>query len=278
MSDQMNEQPQSPEAELARLADGSLPESRQSELRSQVRESPELARALAEQQRAMTMIRAIDVPAPDSLRAKLDALAAAPPATDSTRSRPGRRLRLPRLGWAAAGGLTTAVAAAVVLIIALGGGTSGPSLAQAAQVAVAPATGPPPAEDVSDRDRLRLSVGGVPFPYWSKTIGWRAAGARTDTLNGRRVSAVFYRGPRGLRVGYAIVPGAALPVKGGRSVTRDGVRFTLLTAGGTRLVTWLRSGHTCVIAGRGVPDRTLVTLATADVATPVADAGWRVAS
>jgi hypothetical protein len=278
MSDHMDDQTQSPEAELARLADGSLPESRQAELRSQVRESPELGRALAEQERAVALIRAVDVTAPDSLRAKLDALAAAAPADTGAPARPRWRPRMPRLAWAAAGGLTTAVAAAVVLVIALGGGASGPSLTQAARVAVAPATAPSPAEDVSDRTQLNMSVAGIQFPYWGRTIGWRTAGARTDTLNGRRVATVFYRGPTGTRVGYAIVSGTALPVKGGRWITRDGVRFTLLTAGGAHLVTWLRSGHTCVIAGRGVADHTLLALATADVANPVADAGWRVAS
>ena len=221
------------------------------------------------------MLRAVDVTAPDSLRAKLDALTAPTPTSAPSRGRP--RLRLPRLAWAAAGGLSAAVAAAVVLVIALGGSTSGPSLTQAAQVAVAPATAPSPAEDVSNRTQLDMSVAGIPFPYWGRTIGWRTAGARTTcwTVAGWQRSSIA--DPAGTRVGYAIVPGAALPVNGGRWITRDGVRFTLLTAGGARLVTWLRSGHTCVIAGRGVADRTLLALATDDVANPVADTGWHVA-
>jgi hypothetical protein len=268
----MNEQPQSSEAELARLADGSLPASRQADVRAQVRKSPELARALAEQERAVAMISAVDVPAPDSLRAKLDALTASAP------RRPRPRVRLPRLAWAAAGGLGTAVAAAVVLIVALGGQSTGPSLAQAARAAVAPATAPSPAEDVANRSELRLSVAGVRFPYWGKSIGWRTAGARVDTLGGRRVTTVFYRGRTGVRIGYAIVPGSALPVNGGRSVWRHGIRFTLLTASGARVVTWLRSGHTCVIAGQGVGSRMLLALATADVAGPVAAVRWPVAS
>jgi hypothetical protein len=272
----MNEQPQSSEAELARLADGSLPASRQADVRAQVRKSPELAGALAEQERAVAMIRAVDVPAPDSLRAKLDALTASASATAPRRPRP--RVRMPRLGWAAAGGLGTAVAAAVVLILALGGQSTGPSLAQAARAAVAPATAPSPAEDVANRSELRMSVAGVPFPYWGKSIGWRTAGARVDTLGGRRVTTVFYRGRTGVRIGYAIVPGSAVPVNGGRSVWRHGIRFTLLTASGARVVTWLRSGHTCVIAGQGVGSRTLLALATADVAGPVAAVRWPVAA
>ncbi len=271
----MDDEPKFPEAELARLADGSLPASREAELRAQIGRSPELGRAFAEQERTVAMLRAVDVTAPDSLRTKLDALTAPTPTAAPSHGRP--RLRLPRLAWAAAGGLSAAVAAAVVLAIALGGSTSGPSLTQAAQVAVAPATAPSPAEDVSNDTQLNLSVAGIPFPYWGRTIGWRTAGARTDLLDGRQVATVFYRGPAGTRVGYAIVPGAALPVNGGSWITRDGVRFTLLTAGGARLVTWLRSGHTCVIAGRGVADRTLLALATDDVANPVADAGWQVA-
>ena len=42
----MTHDPQFPEAELARLADGSLPSERQDELRTQIQGSPALTRAL----------------------------------------------------------------------------------------------------------------------------------------------------------------------------------------------------------------------------------------
>jgi hypothetical protein len=50
----------------------------------------------------------------------------------------------------------------------------------------------------------------------------------------------------------------------GQSVTRYGVRFTLQQSGPARLISWVRSGHTCVIAGRAVSYRALLALATAD--------------
>ncbi len=72
---------------------------------------------------------------------------------------------------------------------------------------------------------------------------------------------VFYGARSGERVGYAIVDGHELPVSGGQTVTRGGISYRLLSRASARLVTWLRHGHTCVIAGRGVSDVTLLRLA-----------------
>jgi len=239
MDEQMTDEPQFPETELARLADGSLSASRQAELRAEVKRSPELARALFEQERAFAMLRSAEVTAPDSLRMRVEDLARAAAAP---RRRPHFRFggALPR----AAGG---------------------PSLRQTARLALASATMPAPSEASTKTPSLDVSAAGIPFPYWERSVGWRASGARVEKLSGRRIITVFYNGPKGDRVGYAIVPGAPVPVRGGFRVTRDGVAFRLLSDGSVRLVTWLRSGHTCVIAGRAVSDRTLLRLATADI-------------
>src|SRR5690242_3650296 len=95
MSDPMTQDPQFPEAELARLADGSLDASRQSELRSQIQASPALAQALAEQERTVALLRSTaEVTAPDSLRARLDTVVA----EQAERFGPERRKRQwPRL-------------------------------------------------------------------------------------------------------------------------------------------------------------------------------------
>jgi hypothetical protein len=260
MDENMNDELQSPEAELARLADGSLPASRQSELRAEVERSPELARALSEQQRAIAILRSAEVPAPDSLRTWVEEQTRA----GTARRRPRFRFRF-RLGLALPAAATLAAAAVVVIVLLAGGKASGPSFQQTAQLALAKATMPAPSEDRTDATSLDVSVAGIPFPYWEDSVGFRAFGTRADTLGGRSVVTVFYAGRDGDRVGYTIVPGAPIRVSGGEAVTRDGVAFTLLSEGNARLVTWLRSGHTCVIAGRAVSNRTLLKLATAEI-------------
>jgi len=247
-----------PEAELARLADGSLPASREAELRGELERSPELASALAEQQRAVTLLRSADeVRAPDSLRQRIEEQARAAGAS-GRRVRPRVRLRLAIPSVSA---LAAAVAVAVVLIGG-GTGTSAPTLAQATHLTLASATFPAPAESSSGANTLDDSAAGIPFPYWSRSVRWNAVGARSDRVSGRQIVTVFYANQSGSRVGYAIVGGAALPVHGGATVWRHGVPFRLLNVGGARLITWLRSGHTCVIAGRSVSDRTLLALAS----------------
>ena len=91
-------------AELAALADGSLAPERRAALETQVAESSELADRLAEQQRAVELVRstAAEVDAPASLRARIEA-------PQRARRRPTRR----RVGLIAAG-------AAAVLAVAIG--------------------------------------------------------------------------------------------------------------------------------------------------------------
>jgi hypothetical protein len=274
----MDDQPQPSENELAQLADGSLPASQQAELRARVERSPELARALAEQQRAVSLMRSVDAAAPDALRIRVEAMAT----TAAGRRRPPWAQSVPWAQWVqwthwrprfvlpAATALAAVVAAVIVLASGGGGaGASGPSLPQTARLALATQTTPPPAEDVSDDNRLSLAVDGIRFPYWGSTIGWRTLGSRADELSGRRILTVFY-GAGPYRVGYSIVPGSPIAVSGGRTVPSHGTRFTLLSEGPENVVTWVQSGHTCVIAGRSVSDSRLLSLAIADVDLRVA--------
>jgi anti-sigma factor RsiW len=248
----MTEQPQFSEAELARLADGSLPAPRRSELRAQVSDSPELAAALAEQERAVSLMRALDEPAPAALRARIDELTGS---ATARRPRPRRRWTL---GVSASVALAIAIAAVIVLAT---GGTAAPTLPQTVRLTLAAATMPAPSVDAADRGRLALSNGGIAFPNAS---GFQTTGARIDTVAGRRIATVFYGGPDRTRVGYAIVSGAPLRVSGGGLVQwYDGVRFTGKHLGSTSVLTWQQSGHTCVLAGRSVTGRTLMALAEA---------------
>jgi hypothetical protein len=262
MEEKMTDDSQFPEAELARLADGSLPGSREAELREELGRRPELTSALAEQERAMTMLRSDATPAPDSLhRWVQEQTAAATP----KRSRP--RLPQIRLGVLVPV-VTTALAAAVILLVVVIGnnGAGNPNLNQATRLALSTPTTPAPAEATPGARTLDVSAGGVRFPYWGHTVGWHTTGTRTDKISGRATVTVFYR-RLGHTVGYTIVTGAPLPVNGGQTVTRGGVPYTFIRQGPARSVTWVRGNHTCVIAGRSVTNVTLLKLATADIPT-----------
>jgi len=254
MSEPMHDHPDFREAELARVADGSLAPEREAQLRRAIAADPELSAALAHQEHAVARLRAVDVPAPAALRGAV---------AQQLREAVRPRRRWPRLRLALP--VAATVAAAAVLVVLLAGGTStAPSLRQTVHLTLAAAVSPPPAEHGTRA--LDISSAGVAFPYWQRTVGWRALGSRTDRVAGRTVVTVFYRGRDGRRVGYAIVGGAPIAVPGGRVVSRGGVSYGLLREGATELVTWRRAGHTCLIAGHGVGADTLLGLATTDAA------------
>jgi hypothetical protein len=112
------------------------------------------------------------------------------------------------------------------------------------------------------------SVAEVPFPAYAVKVGWRAAGACTDELGGRETGTVFYapssrRVPS--RVAYSIVSADPLVwPEGARRTIRDGTRLRYVRRGATTVVTWLRSGHTCVLTATGVPRAELLELAAWD--------------
>ncbi|HLI58267.1 MAG TPA: hypothetical protein VKV21_01245 [Solirubrobacteraceae bacterium] len=270
------------EAELTRLADGSLPAPERAALRARVAGSPELRARLREQERAVSVVRAAaDVTAPAGLRASVRELA---DASGGARGRGGlRRLAGPGLGaprrraaerrriavWrprATVALVALAAALVAVVAIALHGGAV-PTVQRTARLALAAATGPAPAVDPSNRELLALRPRGarrIPFPSYASFAGWRASGVRQDTLDGRRVTTVFYVVGSG-RAGYSIVSGAALPVPHGAHVRGPhGVLYVLATSDGARYVTWRRDGHTCVIASRSLGRGTLLALAAAD--------------
>jgi hypothetical protein len=245
----MTDQPMPPEAELARLADGSLPAEREAHLRAEVGESPALADALAEQERAVALLRMVDEPAPASLRARVDAL------TEGASSRGGRRLR--RRWRLVALPAATALAVIIAAVVVLAGGSSStPALPQATHLALSAATLPAPAVDPSNPGQLRVSSDGIPFSNWR---GWQPVGSRVDVVDGRRIVTVFYRGPHGTHVGYAIA--SRPPLEGKDQDSGYTVSYTLGHQGSARLVTWVRDGRTCVIAGRSVTYQTLLRLA-----------------
>jgi hypothetical protein len=192
------------------------------------------------------------IEAPPRLRARVE----------EARARPGRRwLALPAVAVA------TVAAAAVAIALVVGGGAAGPTVDDAAALALARPTQPAPAVNASDAQLVDARVANLTFPNYAYASGtWKAVGRRTDTLDGRAATTVTYRGPLG-DVGYTIVDGDALPEPGdgqARWVERGGLRLAVLRRGDATVVTWRRGGHTCVLAGRTRPgmEERLLSFAT----------------
>jgi hypothetical protein len=265
----MTELPRDTEIELAALADGALAAERREQALSRVRQSKELQAALAEQQHVVDLTAAVDVRAPESLHHRIEAMLAPServrqPGSQRRHSSRRRWLSVPRLGVATMG------AVALIVVLVAGGlfgghshpGPSGLNVQQAAALALSQAKGPAPVENEQHRSQLTVAVDGVPFPYWKERFGWRSSGTRSDRIAGRMVTTVFYTDSNDRQVGYAIASGGAPATSGGTIVRRWGVSYRLLSRDGATVVTWQRDGHLCVMAGRGVSARTLLSLAS----------------
>jgi anti-sigma factor RsiW len=267
-------------ADLTALADGSLDAARRAEVAERAARTPELAAALAEQQRAIALLsRARDVTAPEPLRQSVQQLADQRgihlrwPARRQrgSVSAPSKPRLAPRraFGVAAAGGVVVAAAVVAVVLVLSGGSPSAPGLPRYLALGSGPSTMAPPAKSATQRNQLAIGVGSVAFPYWEDRFGWRAAGARVDRVAGRAVTTVFYANASGSRISYSIVAGTAPGVHGsaavysrGTTVSIGGVRYWLGSAGGSRIVLWNRAGHRCILTGRGVSGRSMLALAS----------------
>jgi len=222
----------------------------------------------ADEAELIEFVRSIDVPAPASLHRKVDAMIAerAGVARGSRGRGQGAVTRpfvlAPRL--AAVGALAAAVVALAVAF-SLSGSSSTLSVRDAVALTHRAATHPPPAENSRDRRELAAAVDGVSFPYWGGHLGWRTTGSRSDHVDGRTVTTIFYENSHGKRIGYSIVAGAA-PSQGSGGVVsrRDGTPYRLLTIDGAPVVTWQRNGHLCIVSGHGVGGATLLRLASWD--------------
>lgn len=237
-------------AELVAFLDGTLPAGRKAAVEQLLAADPALAAAVERRRRAADVIAeaVAATEAPHDLRLRVGALGIRPPA----RSRPRRRW-LPLAGLA-----SSAAAAAVVVVLAAGG--DGLSV----RGTLAAALRPPVATAALDPVQpwlLRERVEHVRFPNFAAKFGWRAVGARSDELDGRRTRTVFYA-KGGRRIAYTIVAGDALEQPGrARPSVIDGVELRTLRAEGRAVVTWRREGRTCVLSGAGVDGGTLRELA-----------------
>ena len=245
------------EAELAALADGSLPASKRVQVERAVAASPKLQAIVAAQRRALVAIdEAASEQAPAALRARLE-LMRGPRA-----SRP--RFAVPSLALAriVPAGAVALAAVVAVLVVKLGGGVSAPTVAQASVLATRPAVAPAPAQKSHSPTLAGLKAAGLPYPYWDDRFGFKAVGVRHDRLNGRPATTVFYKSGN-QRVAYTIVLGSALAF-GARThgAVRNDVAVWTLNAHGMRVATWLRHGHSCVLVSKNVPFSLLVSLAS----------------
>jgi anti-sigma factor RsiW len=239
-------------AELSALADGTLDPARRAHVEARVSSSPEL-RALYERERWLVErlheARAVDR-APASLRARIEAQ------RPSARSRVRRRVSY---GGAVAGALAVLVLA---LVLILPGGTPGaPSLSQAAALASRGISAPPPPPNPSAPGvKLDRNIEDVYFPNWRAQFHWRAIGQRADRINGRPAVTVFYAWEHET-VAYTIVGAPALSSPAAQTRWLNGTQLHTLELDGRLVVTWRRSGHTCVLSATGVPKDELQTLA-----------------
>ena len=234
------------ERDLARLADGTLKPGRRDQVERTVTRSYELQGRLRDQRRAVAAMRALaSERAPLALRLRRRALA------DRSQTRS-----------AAFGlGLAGVLAALVLMLGSFGGSRGALTVAEAATIAVRPATTvvAEPHDDPATLPLLRAA--GLPFPYWEDRFGWVATGVRTDDVGGRRLTTVYYRRD-GREIAYTIVPGTSLPaVASARTTDRGGVVVHVFLDGRRRVVTWERRGHTCVLSGTGVSVAALSKLA-----------------
>jgi hypothetical protein len=203
------------------------------------------------------LVRSIDVQAPPELHRRIDALVA------EHTGYPSALKRRPTVArWGLAGALALAALAVVLVASVSGGGSSALTLHSTVALTLRTPTLAAPAQNPHNATELATNVEGVAFPYWEDRFGWHSTGARVDRLDGRAVTTVFYaRGRQWL--GYAIVAGTSAPhISGGVISEHEGTWYRLQRVAGASVVTWLRDGHLCVMAGHGVSGATLIALAS----------------
>src|SRR3954451_7641655 len=145
-------------ADLARLADGTLPPERRAEVEARVAASPELTQILGRQAAALDALRGTaEVGAPARLRGDIE-------------RRRGTRRAARRRPFGVVGRGPLVAAAAVLLALALvlpAAFTGGPSVADAAALAQRSPTERAPAGVPGTPQLLRAQVEGVPFPNYA---------------------------------------------------------------------------------------------------------------
>jgi hypothetical protein len=229
-------------AELAALADGSLPPERRAAVEQRVAASPRLQALLHEQRQALATVHALDESAPARLRNSIS----------STRERQQARRRRVRMRVALAGTAAAGLAALALLVLP-GSDQDTPTLAEAATLAERTPTAP--AES-------GVEAWGIEYPDLAASNGWRMTGARKDRLGDRTARTVYYS-KDGRRIAYTIFSSGSVRTAGAtRSWERKGKPWYAFEQDGRTVIAWDRKGHMCVVSVDGLSDRKLVELIT----------------
>jgi hypothetical protein len=189
-------------------------------------------------------------PIGDAIREAAQSVQAPPSLRESVaRPRPRRRVR-----WVFALGGGAIAAAVIVLVLSLGGG---PSVQAVAQAALNAPTQPAPA---ADGHYVDAEIAGIHFPDYETDFGWKAIGARRDTVDGRDALTVIYtKGDTGVH--YTVVDGDTLPIPDGAQVVDvQGTDVALKRDGDTLTASWERDGHTCILATKAADRKQLLDL------------------
>jgi hypothetical protein len=240
-------------AELTALADGTLDAERAAVLRRQIAGSPELSKRYEREQHAVAALATVRAErAPAGLRARIE-----------SERRRRSRAPLPRLrtAWGTAAVAALAAAALALALLLPAGAPGGPSVSQAASLALrGSAMAAPGPGGAIPGSTLNRDVEEVYFPNWSSKFGWWAAGQRVDRIGGRKAVTVYYgRGDQ--RIAYTIVTAPALMLPQASATNLSGTKFQAFALGERQVVTWRRAGHTCVLSGVGVSQQELLRLA-----------------
>jgi hypothetical protein len=231
---------------LLAVVDGTLPAHEQAAAEARLAATPAGARALASHRRVAGALRGRGPVAPEALRRRVQT-------APRPRSRP--------LVWLAPAAAAVALLVAVVFVLP-GVLAGGPSVEQAAALAVRPATEPTPPMVAGQPEVLARDVDGVTFPEWGPEFGWHASGARTDEIAGRRAVTVFYR-HMDHRIGYTIVSGKPLEVpERAQRMRVNGVDLAIYHDGERTVTVFERGGHTCILAGHVIHHDTMPKLAS----------------
>ena len=237
-------------ADLAAAADGTLPPARQAELEAMAEADPDLAAALDEQRRAVTLIQgaAAEIRAPLALRERLEneRVRAAKPA--------------PRRRWFS---IALAGAAAAAVFLAVLFAAPGRPDRRGRRRVRRPARDGRRAHGERPAARHRAERRRLPGVGGEVRLGGDRH-ADTGEIDGREATTVYYE-KEGKTLAYTIVSGDALDTPDDTTTIEvEGTPVEVFRADGTPAATWERDGHTCVLLGDGVEDAKLAELA-----------GWR---
>jgi hypothetical protein len=171
------------------------------------------------------------------------------------------RLALRGLRPALVAGVASVVLAMALALALFLSGPGGATVVEAAELSLRPSIEAAPTENPQQPALLQRSFAGVNFPAWSKEFRWRAVGARSDELDGRKTETVFYTHTHH-RIGYTVISGEPTEAPAhAEKLSAGGLELHRFRLGRQDVVTFERNGRTCVLSGDVHDPDTLVKLA-----------------